>query len=88
MAGKRPLVAIGSDVQLDVTLWLCEVRDAATALLARMREIEASPAYHGVWATAHVHGAIYDGPTWEAERDRLAALLAARPHTQESDDAN
>lgn len=86
MADKRPrpLVAIGSDVQLDVTAWLIDVKDAATALLARMQEIEASPAYQGVWATAHVHGAIYNGPTWEAERNRLDTLLASRPHTKET----
>ena len=67
MADKRPrpLVAIGSDVQLDVTAWLIDVKNAAAALLARIQAIKASP-------------------TWEAERNQLAMLLASRPHTKEA----
>ena len=63
-----------------------EVREAAEALLAKMRAVYADDRYRGVWALAQSHGGPYTGPTWTAEAEALEAALAARPAVAEGDE--
>lgn len=67
---------VGSDVQLEWMERLVEIRDAAKALAARLREIEASPAYQAVWPVAQDRVGPYSGPTWKQPLGALEALLA------------
>ena len=47
--------------------------DAARAFLTKYDELE--PAIKGAFVFMHVHGASYDGPTYEAELKALRAAL-------------
>lgn len=55
----------------------CAHHKALATLVAKMDRIEASDAYRGIWSTAFVHGAVYSGETWEAERDAARRLVHA-----------
>ena len=52
-----------------------EVIEALRALVDRLEEIHAHPAFKGVWTLYHVHGGVYDGPTWVEELKRAKKAL-------------
>ncbi|HYE96494.1 MAG TPA: hypothetical protein VD962_09825 [Rubricoccaceae bacterium] len=52
------------------------ISDAASALAARLREIEAHPSYLGVFTSAMIHGCGYDGPNYGEQLEALDAALA------------
>lgn len=41
-----------------------------------------TPAINGKFVFAHIHGDVYDGPTWEKELDELRAALTPAPSAQ------
>lgn len=58
---------------------LARLREAVEKLTNKIDAILASPAYHGVFMIATVHGCPYDGPSLEVELADTKALLASRP---------
>jgi len=54
---------------------LVDISRQAQALVDIMHLIMERPDYHGVWTTAHMHGMVYCGPTWEMELKALEAAL-------------
>lgn len=50
--------------------------EKAATLSVRMKEIEDSPSYQGIWTIAAVHGIHYKGPNWKGELDELRSELA------------
>ena len=42
-----------------------ELKSIGKALVDRLDEIEAPPAFKGIWPYLHVHNYTYTGPSWE-----------------------
>ena len=59
--------------QADVKL----LREAAQALIDKMRKVEDSPEYSVVWMTAHLENGPYSGPNWRVEFESLCSAIAA-----------
>jgi hypothetical protein len=51
--------------------------DAMTALEAKLRQIHDDPRYMAVWQVSQAHIGPYKGPQYEAELDRVTAILTA-----------
>lgn len=56
-----------------------QVRDAAQALLNKLREIHKNPEYQEVWRTSQLHRGSYTGPAYGYQMAALDDALAARP---------
>jgi hypothetical protein len=56
------------------------LREALQGLVDRLDEIHAHPAYNGMISSYHVHGGVYDGPSWEEPLERARAVLGHAPH--------
>ena len=56
-----------------------ELRSAAILLLDKLDEV--SEATLGIFSVAQIHGAIYNGPTYEEEYDLLRSLTDSPPRT-------
>ena len=54
---------------------LASVRDALAALVSRLDEVHAHPAYKSVWTLHMIHGGRYDGPTYVEELARAREAL-------------
>ena len=52
------------------------MREALTALVAKIEAIEADPSFNGLFTLGFAHGAKYTGPDWEAELKAARAALA------------
>lgn len=57
------------------------IADAAKALAAKLRLIEADPAYTGIWGYLNAHGYKYTGPSYAAELFALEVALSTAPTT-------
>jgi hypothetical protein len=53
-----------------------EVREALSALVAKLEQIHRSPDFVGVFAMYQNHGLRYQGPNWAEELGRAKAALA------------
>jgi hypothetical protein len=64
--------ALGARIEV-----LGEVIRALRALVEKLDEINAHPAFKSVWTLHHVHGGVYDGPNWVTELERAKKALEA-----------
>lgn len=55
---------------------MSEVEAALRALVSRLDEIHADPAFKSVWLINQLHAGPYRGPTYVAELERARAALA------------
>ncbi len=55
---------------------LLEAREALSALLDRLDEVEGDPSWRAVWSMAWAHGVRYTGPSWKEPYLAARGLLA------------
>lgn len=56
-----------------------EIKDAAAALVKRLREIAKDDRYISVWTMYQIHGGKYSGPFYVNELETLERVLANTP---------
>ena len=57
-----------------------EMRGALAALVSRLDEIHADPAYKSVWTVNQIHAGPYSGPTYVEALARARAALSHATH--------